>query len=605
MSESKVVKQISSLVLVLITLIGNIVSIPVSAVSGDKARISFEYCYNEYGDTIQLQKTTSAGNAGEELCKILVDGKEAYCIEPGHRLFVNDELTENGSEKWNSLGEEKQRAIKLALLCGKPGSENALSGSNDEKWIATQLIVWEFVTDCREISDNYNCSDTVFFDALTAGGANPGVKTVYESIVKRIIHYDTIPSFASKNTQSPVLYEMQGTDNGYSLTLTDENHVLDSFDFRSKDGVEVSKSGNTLTLTTKEQLDRGVIFSSEKAVPVVDTVLLPYGDAELQDVITGAVNIPVSAGFGVLTKAGHLHIQKKSDDGNVAGIEFQITGENFSQTVKTNSDGRIIVSLNPGTYTITEKADSRYKQQQPQTLHIEAGKTASVTFNNVLRKGSLKIIKTSEDNLVANIRFTVTGENYSQTVKTNENGEMLLSDLFPGEYTVTENESSKYEEQPPQTVTVEEDKTAVVSFKNLLVKSRLKIVKTAEDGNVSDIEFNVRGNNYNRTVRTDENGEIVLKDLIPGTYTVTESADDRYEKQDPQNVYVEDRKVAAVTFRNILKKGNLKIVKTSDDGVVENIEFTVTGENFSKTASLIQWNMPISLSARNTGYRVC
>ena len=65
---------------------------------------------------------------------------------------------------------------------------------------------------------------------------------------------------------------------------------------------------------------------------------------------------------------------------------------------------------------------------------------------------------------------------------------------------------------------------------------------------------------------------------------MTESADDRYEKQDPQNVYVEDGKVAAVTFRNILKKGNLKIVKTSDDGIVENIEFTVTGENFSKTA---------------------
>ena len=170
MSESKVVKQISSLVLVLITLIGNIVSIPVSAVSGDKARISFEYCYNEYGDTIQLQKTTSVGDAGEELCKILVDGKEAYCIEPGHRLFVNDELTENGSEKWNSLGEEKQRAIKLALLCGKPGSENALSGSNDEKWIATQIIIWEFVTDCREISDNYNCSDTVFLAVPTAGG---------------------------------------------------------------------------------------------------------------------------------------------------------------------------------------------------------------------------------------------------------------------------------------------------------------------------------------------------------------------------------------------------------------------------------------------------
>ena len=160
----------------------------------------------------------------------------------------------------------------------------------------------------------------------------------------------------------------------------------------------------------------------------------------------------------------NLKIVKVSEDNIIAGIEFTVTGENFSKTVKTNAKGEIIVrELVPGEYTVTEKTDSRYEPQSPKTVRVEINKTAKVTFKNVLRKGDLKIIKTAEDNVVENIEFTVTGENFSQTVKTNADGELVLKDLVPGEYTVTETPDERYEEQQPQVVKVEMEKTAAVT----------------------------------------------------------------------------------------------------------------------------------------------
>lgn len=51
-----------------------------------------------------------------------------------------------------------------------------------------------------------------------------------------------------------------------------------------------------------------------------------------------------------------------------------------------------------------------------------------------------------------------------------------------------------------------------------------KIVKTSEDGNVSGISFTITGNGVNKTVKTGSNGEIVIDNLSPGTYTVTEQS---------------------------------------------------------------------------------
>ena len=214
---------------------------------------------------------------------------------------------------------------------------------------------------------------------------------------------------------------------------------------------------------------------------------------------------------------------------------------------------------------MTEKVDPRYESQEPKTVKVEADKTATVEFKNTLRKGDLKIIKTSEDGIIADIEFTITEKNYSRTAKSNAKGEIILPDLIPGTYTVTEKVDSRYEAQEPKTVKVEADKTATVEFKNTLRKGDLKIVKTSEDGIVADIEFTITGKNYNRTAKSDKNGEIILADLIPGTYTVTEKVDPRYEAQEPKTVVVKADETAMVEFKNTLKKWLLYIVKRDSE----------------------------------------
>lgn len=153
--------------------------------------------------------------------------------------------------------------------------------------------------------------------------------------------------------------------------------------------------------------------------------------------------------------------------------------------------------------------------------------------------GHLKIVKTAEDGNVLGIEFTVKGSNYNKTAKTDKNGELILAGLVPGTYTVTETPSDKYVKQPAQTVTVENGKTATVSFNNKLDRCDLKIIKTSEDNIVADIQFTVTGTNYNQTAKTDKDGTISLTNLLPGTYTVTEAPSDKYEKQAPQTVKVE------------------------------------------------------------------
>ena len=94
-----------------------------------------------------------------------------------------------------------------------------------------------------------------------------------------------------------------------------------------------TKSGNKLTLTSTSAVNDAVIFNSEKLMPDVGkTVLVPYGDASLQDVITGVENDadPIRAYFKVKTSSGNLKLVKTSEDGNVANIEFKVKGENYS-----------------------------------------------------------------------------------------------------------------------------------------------------------------------------------------------------------------------------------------------------------------------------------
>ena len=560
--RNKKFTRITALLLVVAVIFGTMFSLPVSAASGDKVTITFDYCYDSAGNIIKFQQTTvndgyTVGTVGEELCKIFADGKEAYCIEPGHTLYSGNTLTESASTVWKNLGSAKQKAINLALLYGKPGSGKSLSGTEDQKWVATQLIVWEFVSGCRNTADGYKCTNTKFIDGICAGGANPGVKSVYNAISKSLANYSTVPSFASAIASKAETYEMKYSDGKYTLTLTDSNSILSDFSFKTTSGISVLKSGNKLTLTSTSPVNNAVTFNSAKSMPSVSgTTLVPYGDASLQDVITGVENDadPIRAYFKVKTSSGNLKLVKTSEDGNVANIEFTVNGDGYSKTAKTNSKGEFeLTDLVPGKYTVTEHTPTEHAEQKSKTVNVESGKTVTVSFSNVLKKWNLTVTKTDAETKSAQGDATLAGAVYGiydngevvDKYTTDKNGSFTtsyyvcgdkwtLKEIEPSEgYLLDETEYHIGAEAKKYTI---ENNSISIGVTEDILKGKISIIKHTDDGSTKietpekGAEFQVylkSSGSYAKateserdTLVCDEYGFAETKDLPYGTYTV-------------------------------------------------------------------------------------
>ena len=612
--KNKKLTRITALLLAVAVIFGTMFALPVSAASGDKVTITFDYCYDSTGNIIKFQQTTvsdgyTVGTVGEELCKIFADGKEAYCIEPGHTLYSGNTLTESASTVWKNLGSAKQKAINLALLYGKPGSGKSLSGTEDQKWVATQLIVWEFVSGCRSTGEGYKCTNTKFIDGICAGGANPGVKSVYNAISKSLANYSTVPSFASAIASKAETYEMKYSDGKYTLTLTDSNNILSDFSFKTTGGVSASVSGNKLTLTSSSPVNDAVTFNSAKSMPSVgNTTLIPYGDAILQDVITGVENDadPIRAYFKVKTSLGNLKLVKTSEDGNVANIEFTVKGDGYNKTVKTNSRGEFeLTDLVPGSYTVTEITDSKYETQKSQTVKVESGKTATVTFENFLRKGSLEVVKTSEDNFNEGVKFHLYGTSLSGSsvdlyATTNADGVATFKDvLVSGDkpYKLEEvNTADRYVVPKKQTAPIEWNKVTQRSFKNVLKKWNLTVTKTDAETKSAQGNSTLAGAIYGiynngklvDKYTTDKNGSFTtsyyvcgdnwtLKEIEPSEgYLLDET--EYHIDADAKNYTIENNSISIGVTEDILK-GKISIIKHTDDGSTK-IETPEKGAEF-------------------------
>lgn len=273
---------------------------------------------------------------------------------------------------------------------------------------------------------------------------------------------------------------------------------------------------------------------------------------------------------------------------NQSGITFSVSGNKLTVTASSAPSKKVSITATKNGSTrkgIVVWSDGVYKpgsgQQDLVTYGVEVNDPVKGYLNIKVSLGSAKIVKTSEDGKVSGISFTITGNGVKKTVTTGANGEITIDNLSPGTYTVTENTADRYEAQSPKKVTVVSGQTATVSFNNTLKRGDLKIVKTSEDGIVSGVPFVVSGNGITKNVTTDKNGEIKIENLLPGTYTVTEQHKDYYEPQASKTVTVEYDKTATVSFDNVLKRGDLTVNKTSEDGLTEGIKFRLTGTSDS------------------------
>lgn len=584
--------------------------LPVSAfAAGSSVTVTFAYLYQSDGSQIMYQDTfvgthATNGGAGHPAVQIYADGEEAYCIEPGEHLLTGDVLTENASEAWNSLGYTKQEAIKMALAFGKPGNAGGLIGSGDAKHLATQMIVWEFVCGYRDAA-SYALLDNCIYNAFCKNGANAEVAASYNAIAQAIRNWDVTPSFANGRT-----YEMSYENGKYVVSLNDSNDVLGSFSVMSSDSnVKISKAGNTLTLTCDSYLDAEPTIIVQKSSNIsASAVLVPYGSPSLQDIVVGMARIEdVSASFKVSTVGGTLKLVKNSEDGIVDGIEFTITGSGYNKVVTSGRDGTVsLEGLVPGTYTISEAPASYYEPQEAKTVTIVSGETATVTFNNTLKRGSLSVSKASEDGFTEGMKFRLSGISASGSAidlyaTTDSTGVATFNDVLiagVGGYTLEEVDTAvRYVIPEDQNVTVTWKDMTGATVNNVLKKFDVTVVKSDAETGAAQGDATLVGAVYGlyrdgtlvKEYMTDAAGSFttdyfvcgdnwIIKEITPSEgYLLDET--EYHVGAEPENYEIELNHAPALNSYEQVIKGNISIIKHSDDGSTQ-IETPEVGAAF-------------------------
>lgn len=571
----------------------------------------FDFSYESDGTEIMYHDHFELGGyeAGDasgtsHRVRIWINEEEAWCIEPGHHLVLGDELQLGASDCWNRLSADVKNGILTVLAFGRPGNGARIGGSDGSQTVATQLLIWEMVCGARN-PVTFELYDDCILNCICAGGHHPEVRAVYNNIVNYMMMYKKMPSFANGSTQS-MTYE-----NGkYSVTLTDNNGVLtDCTVAASNSAIKVTKSGNTLTLTSADYIDGEATITLTKSSGIsASAQLVTYGDPSLQDVIVGiAKPDDVVATFKVKTPGGNLNIIKTSEDGKVDNITMTVSGNGLNQTVKTGADGTILLKgLVPGTYTVAEQVADYYIPQPAQKVTVVAGQTVNVSFDNILKKGSLSVVKNSEDQFNAGMKFHLFGTSASGLpvdayAITDENGVATFNDVLIGTntgYTLEEVDTAvRYVTPDTQNVKVFWDETSNTVVPNILKKFNVSISKSDAESGTSQGDGTLAGAVYGlyngdeliEQLVTDANGNATSGYYICGeSWTIREiSPSEGYLLDEtvypvgasPSLYSVEYNSAPAISSPEQVVKGQIAIIKHHDDGETQ-IETPEEGASF-------------------------
>ncbi len=211
-----------------------------------------------------------------------------------------------------------------------------------------------------------------------------------------------------------------------------------------------------------------------------------------------------------------------------------VEGTYGPQEFRTDQNGEIDLSMLPaGSYVVTEKSCDGYIIDEAQRIiELKPNEDAQFVFTNHI-KPSLQLIKLSSDgSRLAGVTFRIAkiedGSHYLDRT-TSSTGEILISDLEPGVYSVRElssvpdhipDDTEHHVELFPgqtSTITLTNDKRPnLYIHKNdadtgAPIPHTVYLVKGADGHSIAEVE-------------TDENGVAVVENLLPGVVEVIEKS---------------------------------------------------------------------------------
>ena len=577
------------------------------------------------GYTTNIEGTTN-GWGGKR-----INGKVAYCVEHGIAIGLGD------NDGYTSLNLTREQMNRLTLIdyWGRYKNIANIKGCSavnynwdtievSAEYLAEfycQLLIWETI---NSFGGDFVGASSVSFQSTIGGMENIASQSTYNAFKKAVLakvdQFYTKPSIAGQTVTLKL---------GETKTLTDTTGALAAYKdtpAANTSGVTVIKSGSTVTLkATGTPNESGVIrFAYNVDLNYYrDEPGYYYEHAVSQDVTTCGFASRDPAYITINVKVeldGSMKIVKTSEDGKVSGVRFRVTGNGVDTTVQTGTDGTIIVpNLKAGSYTVTElDVPDQYVQPKSQTVTVKANETATVSFTNVLKKWKATITKVDAETGAAQGDASLAGAVYGvyhgsdliDQYTTNASGQFTTKEYVCGDnwYIQEISPSSGYLlDTTKYPVGAEPDKYTLehnqipIGVKEQAIKGKIQIHKQYEtlEGTPKDeaaAEFQVylkSAGSYDKakaserdTIITSASGYAVTKNMPYGTYIVhqTKGGAGREFVDDFEVMISANNQTYSYELLNELKNGQLKIIKTSDDGKVEGIQFRVTRltDNYSK-----------------------
>lgn len=558
---------------------------------------------------------------------IKVDGawQAAYCLEPGiaeGSKYNTEEMTKDeflsSSVVPNTLSIAQLEAMCIAALYGQhtlPQSSNYEDLSN---MVATQIIIWEIAIGWRDCYPPYAQTNDAFIRRFKHGyGVGPEATSSYITIGGRLqtvidcyneisanmaAHDESILSFASRSSSRAPTIELTPDGTGkYSATVTDTNGVLSDFSFTNTSKLKFTKNGNKLTITASEQVKDILIAPTKQMADANNHIYFVWHNGSYQVMLatpTQPSYDPVPAYFYVTTPElkSSIDLTKTTEDGkNLSNWKFGIYSDSsctnlISGPHYSDAYGKLSVdNLTAGTVYVKElghkddRINSLYNcaSTNPQKVVLVAGETASVSFQNKLNTGSVKLVKETScgehlsgwqiglytdaacTTKVSGLPFT-TGTDGSVTVS-----DLPVGTLYAKEIPVDD----PYWVCDPEvkTITIEAGKTATVTFHNTHY-GNIRITKNAVNGSAEGWSFQILDAERNAidTVKSGADGYAYSGMLLPGQYFIREihDRDDTYWEYDAvveKKVTVTAGSQVEVTYTNT-QYGKIQIQKSMPDG---------------------------------------
>lgn len=441
------------------------------------------------------------------------NGKAVYCIEPGVGVHTGDSYGGYGEDFWDNYPSHLNPTIPPTVIKAYIGRimQYGWQGNASTSW------------DSRDPGDA---------DQIAAYTATQLL--VWETVVgERDSQFDHVWGSS------------QGKNN--IIEYISDSHPLRSQIFSHYASIEAQVKRHTMLPS---------FFS--RSAGAADTFELKWNGTNYSVTLTDSNNVLSNYTFSSST----------------AGIRFSVDGNRLTISCDTAPKGAVSVTaekVNGQRSGVVVWSDgiSGGGTQDFATYGATVSDPVSGLLKLEVMTGNMKLMKTSEDGKVEGIRFSIAGEGYSATKTTNARGEIDITDLNPGVYTVTEQAVDKYEPQAVQRVTIVSGQTSTVTFNNILKRGDLVVTKTSEDGLVEGMKFHLYGTSLSglpvdEYALTDAKGMAKFEDVLIGSGYTLEEVDTaiRYVIPDAQSAAVNWNEVTNKSFQNILKKFRVTVTKS-------------------------------------------